>query len=97
MIIQDADNLDSIGAIGIARCFAFGGFHNSPLWDGKFVENSFYEPSKINNSSLQHFNDKLLKIKENLNTNTAREIAEKRHQFLKAFVDQFIKEWEGEL
>lgn len=74
-IVQDADRLDAIGAIGIARTFAFGGEHGRPL-----------------ESSFAHFYDKLLLLKEELNTDLARELAQERHAFMLAFLEEFSKE-----
>ena len=74
-IVQDADRLDAIGAIGIARTFAFGGKHNRSL-----------------ESSIDHFHEKLLLLKDMLNTEKAKELAENRHRFM----EQFLKEWEKE-
>lgn len=83
-IVQDADRLDAIGAVGIARCFAYGGS----------VGNVLYEPnnSKKDSSSVQHFYDKLFKLKDLMNTKTAKEIAEERHQYMKDFMQQFYRE-----
>ncbi len=78
-IVQDADRLDAIGAIGIARTFAFGGEHKRTL-----------------ESSIQHFYDKLLLLKDEMNTGTAKELADERHEFMKAFLDEYGKEvWNG--
>ena len=74
-IVQDADRLDAIGAIGIARTFAFGGEHKRTL-----------------ESSIQHFYDKLLLLKDEMNTGTAKELADERHEFMKAFLDEYGKE-----
>jgi uncharacterized protein len=89
LIIQDADRLDAIGAIGIARAFNYGGFRN----------NSIYSPGKDNskNSTINHFYEKLLLLKSMMNTNTAKELANERHQFLEAFLDQFYREWNLDL
>lgn len=86
-IVQDADRLDAIGAIGIARTFNYGGYKNSPL----------YLPGddSYNNSTIQHFYDKLFLLKDLMNTNAAKEIASKRHEYMLAFVKQFKAEWEG--
>lgn len=81
-IIQDADRLDAIGAVGIARTFAFGGAHGQ----------SIYSP-KDKRTSIHHFYDKLLKLKDTLHTRKAKELAEKRHQFLHTFLEQFFNEW----
>lgn len=101
LIFQDADRLDAIGAVGIARTFTFGGTRNRPvgvpknlihqnLFDGQKFE------SEVNESTIQHFYDKLLKIRENLNTNTAREIGKKRHDFMMQFLNEFEGEWRME-
>ena len=74
-IVQDADRLDAIGAIGIARTFAFGGEHGRPLED-----------------SIRHFHEKLLLLKDELNTESARDLAEKRHQFMLAFLKEYSEE-----
>ena len=74
-IVQDADRLDAIGAIGIARTFAFGGEHGRPLED-----------------SIRHFHEKLLLLKDELNTGSARDLAEKRHQFMLAFLKEYSEE-----
>ena len=83
-VVQDADRLDAIGAIGIARAFAFGGSRGRELWN----------PDQPESTSVQHFYDKLLKLKDLMNTETAKVIAEKRHRFLEEFLDQFYEEWE---
>ncbi|QES90982.1 HD domain-containing protein [Rhizosphaericola mali] len=86
-IVQDADRLDAIGTIGIARAFAYGGS----------VGHSIYNPiDPTQNTSVQHFYDKLLKLKELMHTRTAIAIAEKRQQFLLQFLEQFYKEWNME-
>lgn len=83
-VVQDADRLDAIGAIGIARAFAFGGSRGRELWN----------PDQPESTSVQHFYDKLLKLKDLMNTETAKVMAEKRHRFLEEFLDQFYEEWE---
>lgn len=82
-IIQDADRLDAIGAIGIARAFAYGGANKQLI----------YNHENPKNTSIQHFYDKLLLLKDNLNTNSAKELAEERHSCMKSFLEQFFKEW----
>jgi len=85
-ILQDADRLDAIGAIGIARTFSYGGSRKIPMYsEGKKVA-----------STLQHFYDKLLKIRDLLNTETAKKIAKERHEFMEAFLLRFLKEIKGE-
>jgi len=83
-IVQDADRLDAIGAVGIARCFAYGGSVGSILYNP-------YDNSK-DASSVQHFYDKLFKLKELMNTKTAKEIALKRHQYMENFIEEFYQE-----
>jgi uncharacterized protein len=88
LILQDADRIDAIGAIGIARAFNYGGFRN----------NAIYIPpdqSGMNSkSTIGHFYDKLLKLKDMMNTTTGRKIAVERHSFLEKYLEQFYKEWE---
>jgi uncharacterized protein len=86
MIVQDADRLDAIGAIGIARAFNYGGFRNNPI----------YDPEGSSPSTIKHFYDKLLKLKELMNTDTGRKLAFERHEFLEIFLIQFFKECEFE-
>jgi uncharacterized protein len=83
MIVQDADRLDAIGAIGIARAFNYGGF----------INNSIYDPDGKEPSTIRHFYDKLLKLKDLMNTPTGQMIAMDRHNFLELFLDQFYNEW----
>lgn len=82
-IVQDADRLDAIGAIGIARVFAYGG--------SKLRE--IHNPQNPEQTSIQHFYDKLLKLKGLMNTQTAKKIAEERHQFMELYLVKFYKEW----
>ncbi|SEA63481.1 uncharacterized protein SAMN05421743_106180 [Thalassobacillus cyri] len=84
-IVQDADRLDAIGAIGIARTFAFGGAKGQLIYD-----------EQQGRTSIQHFYDKLLKLKEKMNTNAAREIALERHEFMENYLRQFYREWHTE-
>lgn len=81
-IIQDADRIDAMGAIGIARTFQYGGANGQMIYD-----------QNDSHSSIQHFYDKLLILKDTLHTRKAKEIAEERHQFLLAYLEQFWKEW----
>ncbi len=89
-IIQDADRLDAIGAIGIARAFSYGGFKNRPIFCSS---DNLYSQNPEKNSTIQHFYDKLLLIKNLLNTPEAKQIAEKRHNFMQDFLNEFYSEW----
>src|SRR5690606_37868805 len=89
MIVQDADRLDALGAIGIARAFSYGGFMKRKMHDPRIAPFS-REPG----TTINHFYEKLLLLKDRLHTRTAREMAEERHSFMKSFLDQFLKEWE---
>ncbi|NEV92870.1 HD domain-containing protein [Psychroflexus sp. YR1-1] len=98
-IVQDADRLDALGAIGIARTFNFGGFKNNPLYDPEIPANpsqSKAEYKKSNSPTINHFYEKLLLLKDKMNTETARDIAAERHEFMENYLDQFYKEWDGE-
>lgn len=97
-IVQDADRLDALGAIGIARAFAYGGSRGKPLYDPtkkaqKIDSTKNYR--KIQSSSFHHFEEKLFLLKDLMNTKTAKKIAEKRDNFMRKYVDQFLKEWTG--
>ena len=98
LILQDADNLDAMGAIGVARGFMFAGAYNLPLWTPEIPFNrENFDESKNSASEIHHFYDKLLKLKDNMNTETGKEMAEVRHNFMENFLDQFFKEWKGEI
>jgi len=86
LIAEDADRLDAIGAIGIGRAFAYGGRKGRPLYDPS-------APMDRGESTIHHFFQKLVKIKENLNTASAKRLAERRHAFLLSFVEEFLEEW----
>ena len=98
-VVQDADRLDAIGAIGIARVFAYGGSKGRPLYDPtkraqKVNDTKSYR--QLKSSSLHHFGEKLFLLKDLLNTKTAKKIAAKRHQYMKQYVVQFLAEWQGQ-
>ena len=98
-IIQDADRLDAIGAIGIARTFNYGGFKNRPLYNPNIAPNLHMSKEEYKNSeapTLNHFYEKLLLLKDKMNTETGKQIAQERHQFMMDFLSQFYAEWDGE-
>lgn len=97
-IVQDADRLDAIGAIGIARAFAYGGKKGQPIYNPELQvrqEMSLEEYRKGKSTSIHHFYEKLLKLKDLLNTETARTMAESRQKMMERFLDQFFQEWNG--
>ena len=99
-IVQDADRLDSIGAIGIARTFAYGGKVKRPIYNPELKRKEIKTEQEYKEQigdSIGHFYNKMLKIKNLLNTETAKKIALNRHVYMKKFLEEFYKEWNGEL
>lgn len=91
---QDADRLDAIGAVGLARMFTFGGAYRQPLWH-PHVRPGHWEHGELGSSSYNHLHEKLLKLKDTMNTATGRRLAEGRHHFMEQFAIRFEKEWAG--
>ncbi len=97
-VVQDADRLDALGAIGIARAFAYGGHKGRELYNPEIKPEShttFEAYKKSSGPTLNHFYEKLFLLKDRMNTRAGKQEAEKRHQFMKEFVDQFLSEWNG--
>jgi uncharacterized protein len=86
LVLQDADRLDAIGAVGVARAFSYGGFRNNPVYIPPD------ETGKLPPSTISHFYEKLLKLKDLMNTSGGRQLAEERHRFLEIFLERFYRE-----
>lgn len=98
-IVQDADRLDAIGAIGISRAFAYGGKKGQQIYNPAIqvrTDMNLEEYRKGKSTSIHHFYEKLLKLKDLLNTETAKVMAEERHQMMETFLAQFYREWNGQ-
>ena len=98
-VVQDADRLDALGAIGIARAFNYGGFKNREIYNPAIAPDLGMTKERYKKSAaptINHFYEKLLLLKNKMNTTTGKQMAERRHLFMETYLEQFYKEWEGE-
>ena len=98
-IVQDADRLDAIGAVGIARTFAYGGNKNRLMYhpeEAPVMHKNFKHYKNNKGHTINHFHEKLLLLKDRMNTESAKKLAEQRHLFMKNYLDRFHKEWDGD-
>lgn len=98
MVVQDADRLDALGAIGIARAFAYGGYRERELYNPNIPHekhDTFEHYKKSTGPTINHFYEKLFLLKDRMNTESGQQLAEERHRYMEEFVDRFLSEWEG--
>jgi uncharacterized protein len=98
-VVQDADRLDALGAIGVARAFNYGGFKNRAMYDPSIAPDLHMDKEQYKNSTaptINHFYEKLLLLKDRMHTNTGKRMAAERHQFMEQYLEQFYAEWEGQ-